>query len=177
MQEHLFLKEDFIYKKKNSITKELCIDIIEIFENDVSNNLCNCDNMEYNPQYTTIKQYLKKELKRNIHDYEKEINKIKGYKMFHIEKCNFVFHIGTNNTSNSTISYINRVSVDSTDVKLLMFIWFLNDYDGEIIFWNEHRIIPEVGKCIIFPISWCFPHKELINLQTKKYIIYGYIYI
>jgi hypothetical protein len=54
--------------------------------------------------------------------------------MFHIENCNLVFHIGTNNTSNSTISYINRVSVDSTDVKLLMFIWFLNDYDGEIIF-------------------------------------------
>jgi hypothetical protein len=57
-----------------------------------------------------------------------------------------------------------------------MYIWFLNDYDGEIIFWNEYRIIPKCGKFIMFPISWCFPYQEIIHSDANKYIVYGYIY-
>ena len=173
MQNFLYKKETFIYEKNNSITNELCNDIIEIFVNDVSNN--NRYNMDYNDEYKKIKRYLTEELKKNIHSYEKKINGIKDYKIIDIKNYNFVFYIENNNKPNDIINYTNRTTIKN-NVKLLMYIWFLTDYDGEITFWNEYKIIPKAGKCIIFPVSWCFPYQELIQLQTKKYIIYGYIY-
>jgi hypothetical protein len=174
MQNFLYKKETFIYEKNNSITDELCKDIIEIFENDVSNNNC----MDYNDEYIKIKRYLTEELKKNIQSYEKKINGVSGiedYKIIDVKNYNFVFFIENNNKPNDIINYINRTT-SKNNVKLLMYIWFLNDYDGEIIFWNEYKIIPKAGNFIIFPVSWCFPYQELIHLQTQKYIIYGYVY-
>lgn len=171
--EFLYKKETFIYEKNNSITDELCKDIIEIFENDISNN--NRYTMDYNDEYKKIKRYLTEELKKYIHNYEKKINGMKDYKIIDIKNHNFVFYIENNNKPNDIINYINRTTVKN-NVRLLMYIWFLSDYDGEIIFWNEYKIIPKAGKFIMFPVSWCFPYQELIQLQTKKYIIYGYIY-
>lgn len=55
-------------------------------------------------------------------------------------------------------------------------MWFLTDCKGIISFWNEYNIVPKAGKLIIFPVSWCFPYKELINLEADKYVIYGYVY-
>jgi len=77
MQNFLYKKDTFIYEKNNSITHELCKDIIELFENDFSNN--NCYNIDCNPNFHKIKGYLKQELEKNINDYERKINKIKNY--------------------------------------------------------------------------------------------------
>jgi hypothetical protein len=180
MQSFLYKKETFIYEKKNSITHELCKDIIEIFETDRIINDCNCYNIDCNTNYNKIKSYLTKELGKNLNNYNKKIDKIKNYNMIEkkIKNCDkkIAFYI-EKNKSTYNFNYINRVSIGSTDIKLLMYIWVLNDYDGEIIFWNEYKIIPKAGSFIMFPISWCFPYEELIDLQNDKYIIYGYIYV
>jgi hypothetical protein len=196
--QNLCVKDKLIYEKKNSITDELCNDIINIFDNNYNLTAnSNCYNITYNPNYSKIKDFLKKELDKNLRDYDKKCIislHIKHYQfvghckssniqkceiqMYEIlKKCNkeFVFYI-EKNKSKDNFNYTNRVSIGSTNIKILIFMWFLNDCDSEIIFWDEYKIIPKAGNFIMFPISWCFPYQELVNLQNDKYIIYGYIY-
>jgi len=59
---------------------------------------------------------------------------------------------------------------------MLRFIWFMNDYDGEILFPNNHKIIPKKGKLIIFPASWVFPYEEINNKSAEIIMITGYFY-
>jgi hypothetical protein len=174
MQNFLYKKETFIYEKKDSITTELCKDIIELFEKENVNNDYYY-NIDCKPNFHKIKNHLTQQLTKNLTEYERNINKIKNYTI--LKSCcrNFVFYIEKNKPKN-IFNYTNRNTIGSTSIKMLMYIWFLNDYDGEISFWNEYKIIPKAGKFLLFPLSWCFPYQELINLQDDKYIIYGYIY-
>jgi hypothetical protein len=176
MSNFLYKKETFIYEQNNSITNDLCKDIIEIYNNDKQKY--EKYNIDVNNEYAKLKTFLMKELNTHIHKYEKQINKINNYKMINIKNTNFSFFIENKNKNNKDFfNYINRFSIEKqNNVKLFMYIWFLNDYDGEIFFWNEYRITPKCGKFIMFPISWCFPYQEIIHSDANKYILYGYIY-
>jgi len=59
----------------------------------------------------------------------------------------------------------------------MYFVWFLNDYDGEIVFSESLKIKPEKFKLLLFPNTWYFQHEEFINKQHNKYIIDGYFNI
>ena len=61
-------------------------------------------------------------------------------------------------------------------VKILSFIWFFNDFDGEIIFAGGRTIRPEAGKLLIFPTSWCFSHSEYVRNNSDVVSITGYVY-
>jgi len=56
---------------------------------------------------------------------------------------------------------------------LFQYIWFLNDYEGEYIFCNHYKIRPKQGMFLLFPLSWCFPTKEWVSSETKRYFICG----
>ena len=165
-------KQTFIYDNPKSISDEICKSIIEIYEEESIESINY--NMSITPKYRTIQKYLTGELYQNIIKYTKRINILQKYKLFDVKNLNinFIFYIQKN--SSKEINIIDRYS--DKNIKLLMFIWFLNDYDGELVFFNEYKIKPKVGKLVIFPVSWCFPYKELIHMESKKYIIYGFIY-
>jgi hypothetical protein len=173
MKNFLYKKETFIYQKEKSITDELCNDIIDIY-NDDTLNISDKYNINENMRYLKIKDFLIKELKESLIKYDKQINKLKNYKFLYLNPQQFDFYIENNKTISENTKKINRFSENK--LKLLMYIWFLNDYHGEISFWNEYKIQPKIGKILIFPVSWCFPYEEIIHLQANKYIIYGYVY-
>lgn len=177
MANFLYKKETFIYEETNSITNDLCKDIIEIYNNDQDKKKYENYDIDINSEYGKLKTFLMKELNKHICNYEKQTNKINNYKMINIKNTNFSFFI-ENNNNKENINYRKRISIQNkNNIKLFMYIWFLNDYDGEIIFWNDYRITPKCGKFIMFPISWCFPYHEIIHSDANKYILYGYIYI
>lgn len=173
MQNFLYKKETFIYQKEQSIPDELCNDIIEIYNYNAV-TISGKYNINENMNYLKIKEFLIKELNENLVKYYKQINTLKNGNLLYFTQHKIDFYIENNKTISENTKKINRFSENK--LKLLMCIWFLNEYDGEISFWNEYKIQPKAGKLVIFPVSWCFPYQELIHLQANKYIIYGYVY-
>lgn len=171
----IYKRETFIYEKENSIQIDLCNDIIEIYENDNIKELYDIDN---NNDFSKLKKTLQKELIINIYSYYKQINKIENYTFFNLNsfldiKKKYTFFIENSKTDKNDIQILNRII--NNEYKNFMYIWFLNDYNGEIVFYDEYIIKPKAGKFIFFPVSWYFPYNELIQLNSNKYIIYGYI--
>lgn len=62
--------------------------------------------------------------------------------------------------------------------RTLTYIWYLNDVDegGETLFYTGDKIKPEMGKLLIFPALWTYPHSGLMPLSNHKYILTGWIY-
>ena len=164
MQNLLYKKETFIYQKYNSITNELCDDIIEIYNNSSDKSL-----IQYTIAFSKIKKYLINILQKYLFDYKKQMNKLKIFN-FNFDQCNFIIE---DSRSHNNIHYMYKMSKNNS--YHFIYIWFLNDYDGEIIFFNDYKIKPKGGLFLLFPISWCFPYQELIKLNENRYIIYGYI--
>ena len=69
MQNFLYKKETFIYEKKDSITTELCNDIIELFEKENVNNDYYY-NIDCKPSFHKIKNHLTQQLTKNLTEYE-----------------------------------------------------------------------------------------------------------
>lgn len=162
MQNFLFEKDKFIYKKYDSITTELCDDIIELYV--ISIDKCNISN---SLNFSKIKQHLIHELQKCLMIYEKQIFKKLNFLNIKKEQYHFIIEDSKCNNHIHNLSTIKK--------KQFLYIWFLNDYDGEISFFNDYKIIPKAGLFILFPISWCFPYSEFIKLNENRYIIYGYL--
>ena len=181
-QMSILKKEDYIHISHNSITDELCDDILTIFENNIIKNDLyieskNCCYEIIDTDYKKIRIFLKNELIRNLKEYDKNINKVNNkilnYEVFE----NFKFYIKTDRYLNyENYEIQDKFNWNSNGWKVLNFIWFLNDIEGEFIFWNKYNVNPKKGTLIIFPSSWCFPYKQIIKICSKMNIIYGYLY-
>jgi hypothetical protein len=176
-------KIPFIYQKENSITSEICDDIIESFTNKLTTEV----NMEAHCEYKKIVSFLLKEINSHMKVY---CNQLKQYlsickeDLININICilptfsndhRFIL----NKTYINNVSEKNHIQIlnkyNSRFMSKFIYMWFLNDYDGEIIFSEDVKITPKCGKLIIFPVSWCFSYEENIRLFTTKYVIRGYI--
>lgn len=190
-----YSKEIFIYERENSLTNELCADIIDIFDIlALREKICFSNNREsyYNimddTSFKRISTYLTFELFNNIDFYK---NKIKDSTLIHdnnnkryviLPSCT-KFHLFVKKYSfNENFNHINNIEINQKvllpffNVKTLYFIWFLNDYCGKMVFWNKYNILPKVGKIVIFPASWVFSYEDIVKLNNNKYIISGYFY-
>ena len=61
-------------------------------------------------------------------------------------------------------------------VRELTFIWYLNDDfdEGETEFFNGDKIIPKIGRLLMFPSSWMYVHKGCTVKNKNKYIATGW---
>ena len=192
----MFSKEKLIFQKENTITDELCDDIIKIFDTELLNNNCTiCNNhtffdIENQPLYIRITNILGIEILKlydkyivNLHSSFTKIHNV-NYN-FKIKKiCYLNENVLYNNVNTKLIKHTNKL-------KLLHYIFFLNDYEGEYIFFTPFRIEnsqskteggnysikPKKGSVIIFPVSIHCLYTENIKLFESKYIIEGYLYL
>jgi hypothetical protein len=69
------------------------------------------------------------------------------------------------------------VSDHETSRRFLSFMWYLNDVEvgGETQF-KDLIITPKMGKLVVFPPLWLFPHKGLEPISNPKYIISTYLH-
>jgi len=87
----------------------------------------------------------------------------------------FVITKHTNNIGEfCSILLKNEKCSENKNDKNIGFIWFLNNYDEEIIFCNEYKIKPKMGTLILFPSSCHFQYQEINTNDKAIYIIKGY---
>jgi hypothetical protein len=152
------------------------------------------DNFNF-PFYSKLKAILIDELKKNIDIYKNKINSVLYFNknnnydlpftVLNTKSINFstsilIKKIIYNEDNNCSIEFLNKfnsnIRIKDNNVILLSYVWFLNDCDCELIFWNKYKFKPAIGTIFIFPISWCFPYEEIAKINNEKYIITGYIY-
>jgi hypothetical protein len=187
--------EDFIFKRQNSITKELCIEIINMFELEKINHNNGVilagvnkeikDTTDFvipnniHSKWKKIFDFLVIELNKCIREYDFILNK--NYKYFILLNSKSwidTFMIQKYEKNKGKYVYHHDYLETETEYRLLTFIWYLNDIEigGETEFFNYLKIKPEAGKLIIFPANWTFPHCGSMPVSNNKYIITGWIY-
>jgi hypothetical protein len=193
-------KENFIYTKLNSLTEPIINEIINNYkflklhfdEIMVTDNNFSCENKDYKMlNYLKIKKYLSNEIQTNLYKYIEIINKLSEnntFKVLHnsdsVNISNFNYNkIDTNQNlindrsfDDRRIEHLYHSKYSIFKEKKFFFLWFLNEYNGEIIFWNNYVIKPKAGMLLIFPSSWCFPFSEFIEENQIKYAISGYVF-
>jgi hypothetical protein len=211
MSKKNYNRELFIYETNNSLTNEICEEIIMNFTNDACNDILYSNFLDN--KWNRIIKSLKKQLLTHFNIYLASFNKpficnlSMNYNMefraisidlnqtlekfvFVIKKVSSEQLTDTNseqltdtnseqltdtNSEQLTDTKFVRQSKIEKSIKLFQYIWFLNDYDGEMVFWREHSIKPKAGKLVIFPTSWCFPYEDFTKKSDKKYYIKGQI--
>ena len=186
----------YIYEKKNSLTKEICLNIIEYFENNpnqqykgivgysksVNENQKITTDMAFQLPYnedsivTEFLNILLIELNKNIKDYVlntslSDINDKLIIKTIQLQK--YTKNFGKFET------HTDCECEDGYTYRVITFIWYLNDVDngGETEFFGNHLIKPEQGKLVLFPSDWFVPHKGRMPVSNDKYIVTGWIYL
>ena len=65
--------------------------------------------------------------------------------------------------------------IDATNIesctRYLICLLYLNTNNGSTVFWGDYKVEPEVGKLVLFPPFWMFPHKGNIPTDEDKYIM------
>lgn len=195
--------EELIYINKNSLSRELCEEIIEMFEN---NELCNkikskgcivsgvntlvkdtydvclpinSDDNEIN----NVIDVLARELNTNIFKYNEFLKKYN----INIEKNTFFLQYETfqiqkyiKNIGKFTYHEDSMIDFNEYKYRVFTYLWYLNDVEegGETEFLNNKiKVKPEAGKLILFPACWTFPHKGHMPISNNKYIVTGWVFI
>jgi hypothetical protein len=190
--------EIFFYKKEHSLSNELCEEIINMFENEKHNHhpgsvssgikpsVRNTNNLtiESNFTWTKIKQFLERELTKNIREYVKIIEKNLGIdSLFELNNFFFAQAMQIVKYNKNDGFYIYHTDYNShfniiTAERVISFIWYLNDVEigGETEFFNKVLIKAERGKLLLFPSHINFPHCGKMPISNDKYIIVGWLY-
>ena len=199
--------EKLIYKNNNSISNELCLDLIKMFEEEnnkhegvtfrgLDKNIK--DTTDYvipknNKKWNKINVFLDIELKNNLKKYLDDLNnKIdfenknqntnNKYKIF--ENTSFLhenYMIQKYLKGKGKYIYHNDFSInfENKSHRAITYIWYLNDVveGGETVFFGDYKIQPKAGTLVFFPATWCYPHTGKMPLSNNKYIITGWLYV
>jgi hypothetical protein len=142
-------------------------------------------------KWSKVQKILSEELDRNVNTYIKDLTdllnldeKEEQSKYFIFQK-KFLTHenfmIQKYNKNEGRFTYHNDFKVDWNKEKyrVITYIWYLNNVEigGETEVWDNFKIKPEIGKLLLFPACWTFPHRGIMPISDNKYIITGWLYI
>ena len=195
--------QNFIKQFPNSLPESLCDEIINKFENDDTkrdgvthggkNKLVKDTtdkNIEFGEEnWKEIDEILYKEMSKRLNEYLRELNNVENYKAennnnfdFEVIRVNLLTDTGfmiqkyTKNVGKYIYHNDGSIEWESQRSRVITYLWYLNTIDegGQTEFWGNYRVKPEKGKLILFPASWCFPHRGIMPISDDKYIITGW---
>lgn len=190
--------DELLYTNSNSLSTELCNDIIQLFKcsdnkykgctfagvntdiKDTTDLVITSKSPNWIRIYNTLSNELNINIKSYINKFNKPMNINDKYNSFNSDL--YFNNIQIQEYIKGQGKYIYHNDCDCIwnehKTRRLTFIWYLNDiYDGgETEFLGKFLIKPETGKLLIFPACWTFPHKGNIPLSSNKYIITGWVY-
>ena len=189
----------FLYIKKNSISRELCNDMINLFEQEddryegvVGNNSIVNKNVKDTTDFVIsdggerwdkINKTLNKELTNNVNEYLRNCNNTMRDNEYQYLSGGLVRHLMQmqkyyKNVGKFSYHEDSKVDFINKSDRKITFMWYLNDVTegGETEFWSDYKITPEFGKLILFPAEWSFPHTGKIPISNDKYIITGWLW-
>jgi Rps23 Pro-64 3,4-dihydroxylase Tpa1-like proline 4-hydroxylase len=188
---------DIVHINKNSISRELCSDMINLFSQEKNRypgstlggvNLNVKDTTDFKitdagPNWDKINKVLSKELTNNVTEYVKKCDNIVGPGYSTFGGCDLTsYEMQIQKYEKNVGKYIYHedglCDFNNRKIRKITFLWYLNDVTegGETEFLSKYRITPEVGKLILFPANWTFPHKGKVPLSNDKYIITGWLW-
>jgi predicted 2-oxoglutarate/Fe(II)-dependent dioxygenase YbiX len=190
-------KEDLFYINENSLSKELCEEIINLYElegnmrakgetargynpniKDSLDFIIN--NHTYNEKWNTIYKTLQVEVSRNLQRYI-EKNSFKKHIIISGSLFYETFMIQRYTKGEGKYIYHEDFSVNYNEksYRVLTYLWYLNDVEegGETEFFGNMKVKPRAGKLILFPASWTYPHSGLVPISSDKYIVTGWIFL
>jgi hypothetical protein len=153
-----------------------------------------CINNNYtDEEYNELKKVMScihNELTRNVSKYIKEINTHLdiGEENSHVKYSAISSSLSTTKLliqkykqNNGRYVYHTDDSIEweSKKHRVVTFLFYLNTVEegGETEFWGgDVRIKPEVGKLLLFPACWTYPHRGMIPKSSDKYIATGWLY-
>ena len=198
--------EQYIYTNNVSLSHKMCKNIIQLFEAEnakhkgstlggVNTNIKDTTDyklpLDKGTKWSRIIDLLNKELANNIKAYAFNVNKridiveessTEKYRLFPdgpLTYDTFLIQRYTKNEGRYTYHDDARIDWKETSYRVLTYIWYLNTVDegGETEFWATHQVKPSVGKLVIFPATWSYPHRGKMPVSNDKYILTGWIYL
>jgi len=200
----LFIKhimDPYIYINRNSLSSDICKDIIEIYEKTQNKHRattigglnedvlrafqCPIQNIT-DDEWPTIHSFLLQELTNNLKTYAKVLDSQIGdgniyrhmkddlkliYNEFHINKYE------SNNGGKYDYHIDRYLNKEMNEERHITFIWYLNDVTegGETEIKGNIKIKPETGKLLLFPPTWTYPHCSRPTISNDKYAIVGWL--
>lgn len=198
--------DKYMYTNKSSLSISFCLDIIELFEKEEKKYIGTTtggtnpnvkDTYDYvidnnDPKWQNYYNLLYAELKRNINYYLQSLNKdniinnynqntiINDFRFFNTDLSIQTFQVQRYTKNKGRYVYHNDFVIDFIEKKyrVFTFIWYLNNVEegGETAFNGNILIKPEIGKLLLFPATWTYPHCGRVPISSDKYIITGWVY-
>jgi hypothetical protein len=194
----------FIYRNNESLSPEICKEIIEIFEaSNKKYNGCTIGGVQKSIKNTTdllmgdsewdkINILLRNELYYNLKKHLSKLNTSEDFKSKYNNTTVDDYKINFDNISIDQFMtqkykandgrYVyhtdSLIELSKSRSRFMTYLWYLNDVveGGETTFYGEYQIKPTTGKLILFPSCWTFPHCGKMPVSSDKYIITGWIY-
>lgn len=191
------MNDNYIYINNNSISNELCSDIIELFENQPSGkheghtldglNKEVKDTLDFlipktDKKWIKIYKFLEKELARNLDKYFISLknNSSDDYDFGGLKLYYDYYQVQKYTANKGKYIFHNDADIDlkKNKYRIITFIWYLNDVceGGETCLNNNISIKPQTGKLLLFPATWTYPHCGKMPISNNKYIITGWIF-
>ena len=194
--------ENYIYLNKSSLSKELCDEIMILYESDLKNkyegttgggtnkSVKNTQDLVIpnDETWSNIHNCLNRELRENIDEYIRGLNEINmisstGEKYRTWPNMSFsVYGYQIQRYVKGMGQYVyhedSYIDYNKKEDRIITFLWYLNTVEegGETELWGKRRITPEQGKLLLFPACWTFPHCGKVPISDNKYIITGWVY-
>lgn len=194
--------EKYIYLNHHSLSKEICEEIILLYESDLKNKYEGTTGGGTNKEvkhtqdlvipndeiWSNIHNFLNRELKENVDNYMNGLNETnmisstgEKYIAFPILQTQ-VYGYQIQRYIKGVGQYIyhndSAINYEKKEDRIITFLWYLNTIEegGETEMWGTTRIKPEQGKLLLFPACWTFPHCGKMPVSDNKYIITGWVY-
>lgn len=184
---HMVNLNDFIHIHDNVLETDTCNFLIDLFEdqenkhevivNDRKPNFVQfnlTENSTISKEVTDIHNLLiQKTIKyRDMYyeTYDKRVFPEKhAFEQFRIKRYN-------PEEDQAFDTHVDVVDHD-TSRRYISFMWYLNNVDegGETVF-LDLKIKPELGKLVVFPPLWMFPHMGKDPISNSKYILTTYLH-
>jgi hypothetical protein len=187
------MNDPYYYIKKEVLSKELCQQIIDMFEDSeqhqgvtfAGKNINIKKTYEVNitgEKWQEIDNIISKILTESIIKYAETIHNILNNDYILNE-----LHKNITDTGYQIQKYIkcdgfykwhNDSAIENKkSCRIVTFLFYLNDVEegGETFFYNG-KVKPEAGKLILFPATWTYNHKGNMPISNDKYIITGWFY-
>ena len=190
------MDDNYCFINKNSISKEICNEIIQLFENSkhkhdgataggVNKNVKDTTDLvidKNDSEWKEIYTLLENELQRNTRRYvEKANNNNKDLKEFKRFQGSLSFEtIQVQKYVKNTGKYIYHEDgrIYENKARKITFLWYLNDITdgGETEFlYQSQRVKPVKGRIVIWPAGFPYVHRGNPPLSGEKYILTSWI--
>jgi hypothetical protein len=184
---------DYIATYENVLPKQLCGEIIELFELhteqheqtllDGHRSFTEINITKDVSVWTDVQEHLLNSAQQYLGDYMNKFQIDKkswpeslGYEQFRMkrympnDKDEFAFHVDVGDYASAR--------------RFLVFFWYLNDVEegGATAFRRnqqlpiEQKVQPKAGRLLIFPPLWTHPHIGMRPISGPKYIIGSYLH-